>query len=245
MQIEKLLAAEDQVIAASETALEAALSEIMDKVLRDFEARQSFADVPLTAQTMLVDTLLMGWTAGVDLGLDESERLVTKAASDLTTRTVLKYASRYGRQRAAKIISTTGSQLRNIVINGQRAGKTPLEIVKELTVKIPKLAAARAKIIATTEVHAATQFGIFEGALNSQKVLTKRWNTVEDDRVRSFAGNSQYSHRAAHGQTQPLTNSFLIPHTSGSHERIMFPGDPDGSAGNIINCRCTLTFEER
>jgi len=47
------------------------------------------------------------------------------------------------------------------------------------------------------------------------------------------------------GVKSPLDIPFKVPYGFGSFEALMFPGDPDGSAGNIINCRCPMTFQQR
>ena len=51
----------------------------------------------------------------------------------------------------------------------------------------------------------------------------KRWVTVGDSRVRA-------AHAAADGQEVPLGSPFVVE----------YPGDPHGSAGNVINCRCVM-----
>ena len=47
------------------------------------------------------------------------------------------------------------------------------------------------------------------------------------------------AHLAVHGQAQPLTSPFIV-----DGEKLQYPGDPTGSAGNVIQCRCTMTFRE-
>jgi hypothetical protein len=56
----------------------------------------------------------------------------------------------------------------------------------------------------------------------------KTWYTSVDERVRS-------THAALHAQTLDLFDSFDTP--SGP---LRFPGDPLGTPGEIINCRCRL-----
>ena len=56
----------------------------------------------------------------------------------------------------------------------------------------------------------------------------KRWVTVGDSRVRA-------AHAAADGQEVPLGSPFVV-----DGEMLEYPGDPHGSAGNVINCRCVM-----
>lgn len=240
-QVEALYNRESELIAAASGSIEDTLAAIMDQVVAEFERNRQFVVPSNSSIGLLVDALGIGWTSGVNLGVEQFENLAQK---QLGPRALLEYINTYGPGRARQISETTARQLSQIVIRGQREGKTSPQIMRELVNKIPKLAAARAKIIAETEVHSAVQFGAYNAALRSGRTLVKRWNTVEDDRVRDFWQGSNFSHRMAEGQKKVLDNAFQIPHISGGTEALRFPGDPEGSAGNIINCRCAVTYEE-
>ena len=56
------------------------------------------------------------------------------------------------------------------------------------------------------------------------------WNSTLDKRTRD-------SHRDMDGQEVELDEPFV----SGAGNRIMFPGDPDAPAEEVINCRCVVT----
>lgn len=56
----------------------------------------------------------------------------------------------------------------------------------------------------------------------------KRWVTMHDDRVRE-------GHSLADGQEVPLGSPFVV-----DGEFLQYPGDPRGSAGNVVNCRCIV-----
>lgn len=56
----------------------------------------------------------------------------------------------------------------------------------------------------------------------------KRWVTMHDDRVRE-------GHALADGQEVPLGSPFVV-----DGEYLQYPGDPRGSAGNVVNCRCIV-----
>lgn len=240
-QVEALYNRESELIAATRGGIEDTLAAVMDQVVSDFERHRQFMVPGNTSIGLLVDALSASWTGGAALGEAEFERLAQK---QLGPRAAVEYIARYGPGKARQLSATTAKQLAQIVVGGQRAGKSSTEIMRELVNKIPKLAAARAKIIAETEVHSAVQFGAYNAALRSGRTLVKRWHTVEDDRVRDFWQGAQFSHRMAEGQKKALDIAFQIPHISGGTEALRFPGDPEGSAGNIINCRCSVTYEE-
>lgn len=58
--------------------------------------------------------------------------------------------------------------------------------------------------------------------------MIKEWVAVNDNRTRP-------AHRHANGQQVPLDQPFNV-----GGEELMYPGDSNGSAGNVINCRCTM-----
>lgn len=63
-------------------------------------------------------------------------------------------------------------------------------------------------------------------------VLVKVWNSRKDSKVRD-------AHSRADGQEAQLDKPFYV-----GGERLMYPADPNGSAGNVINCRCYLTYKK-
>lgn len=62
---------------------------------------------------------------------------------------------------------------------------------------------------------------------------TKQWMTVGDSRVRA-------AHAAAHGQTKPIDQPFIV-----GGEKLMYPGDMTlgASIENVANCRCNVRYE--
>ena len=92
----------------------------------------------------------------------------------------------------------------------------------------------RARRIARTEVISAAngaQFGYAGAVYNSGQQMTKTWLATFDRRTRE-------THADAHGQTVAYDQPFVV----GGAE-LEFPGDPNGPAQEVVNCRCTTTFE--
>jgi hypothetical protein len=93
--------------------------------------------------------------------------------------------------------------------------------------------AGRAELIARTETVAANNQGALASwsalADAAQVTATKTWLATPDGRTRP-------EHAAANGQTVGINDSFTV-----GGELITGPGD--GSAANVCNCRCTLTFD--
>jgi hypothetical protein len=65
-------------------------------------------------------------------------------------------------------------------------------------------------------------------AVNDEGHATKQWLATVDDRTRD-------SHLDADGQEVPTPQPFNV-----GGEMLMMPGDPNGSAAEVVNCRCTL-----
>ena len=79
---------------------------------------------------------------------------------------------------------------------------------------------------ATNAANAATMQSaqdIFPGA-----DMQKEWISASDERTRA-------AHREADGQIVDFNKPFLV-----KGEELMRPGDPRGSASNVVNCRCSM-----
>lgn len=91
----------------------------------------------------------------------------------------------------------------------------------------------RAKVIARTETNRAWNAGSLAAAQYYQAPSiswVKVWNTDLDSHERP-------SHRRADGQVRGLMDTFQV-----GGQDLRFPGDPSGSPGNVINCRCKMTI---
>ncbi len=93
-------------------------------------------------------------------------------------------------------------------------------------------ALARAHTIARTETHSASMYGSMTAAAElGIPDLKKIWVTTHDEHARE-------AHTEADGQSVPVDGPFIV-----DDEELDFPGDPSGSASNIINCRCAMVYE--
>jgi hypothetical protein len=101
---------------------------------------------------------------------------------------------------------------------------------KMLRQKFDYLADYQAKRIVRTEATNAANYATEQAALNlfPGQNMTKTWKSGFDDRVRD-------AHRAANGQVVPFNGKFSV-----GGESLQRPGDPNGSASNVINCRCSM-----
>lgn len=158
----------------------------------------------------------------------------------LATDILELFATRLRPQTAEQILTTSQSQIRDLISGGLASGDAADLVYADLVERLPELSGVRTLLISRTEIHAATQFASWQMARRSLVKLDKIWHTVLDDRTRDFP-SSDFSHRLMHGVRRPLTEFFSVPRFGGT-EQLMFPGDPAGSAGNVINCRCIQTY---
>ena len=128
------------------------------------------------------------------------------------------------------IAGTTKQQLLNVISSGQRAGEGQEAIGQQLRDAVPRLSSARAGVIARTETHAASNFANEEAAKETGLELQKEWIAVMGERTRN-------DHADADGQTVRRDEPFIV-----GGEQLKYPGDPSGSAANVINCRCVVAY---
>lgn len=140
--------------------------------------------------------------------------------------------------RMVNISETIWKGIRDELLAGYAAGESIPEIAARLT-KFPQVNAYRSVVVARTEVVSAANAGAYIQMLETGLDAQKEWISTDDPRTRE-------SHRHAEGQTVDLTEEFTVGiYTDGvktGEEGMEFPGDPTASAGNVIQCRCTLGF---
>ena len=80
----------------------------------------------------------------------------------------------------------------------------------------------------TTRVEGLARFKVGEQAEKLGFEVYKRWVATGDERTRD-------AHVKANGQEVKFNEPFIV-----GGEKLMYPGDENGSAENVINCRCTM-----
>ena len=95
---------------------------------------------------------------------------------------------------------------------------------------------AQALRIARTETTTATNYATGLATENSKYELEKTWISVQDNRTRR-PPKSMFDHLDMNGVKVDANKPFFV-----GGEEIMYPGDPSGMSGNIINCRCKVVY---
>lgn len=94
--------------------------------------------------------------------------------------------------------------------------------------------------IVRTETTAAAQRAALEAMDDPDIYIDKVWLSIDDDRTRDGDKNEIFNHFDMDGIIKKPDELFEIQKYGGGSEGLLYPGDPKGSAGNIINCRCGL-----
>jgi len=142
--------------------------------------------------------------------------------------------SQIGTQSAIMVSSTAQATLTNTIrqFMADPVFQSGGEVVqaKMLRQKFNNLADYQARRIVRTEATNAANYATEQAALNlfPGQDMTKTWRSGYDARVRP-------AHQAANGQMVPFNSKFSV-----GGESLQRPGDPSASAGNRINCRCSM-----
>lgn len=135
--------------------------------------------------------------------------------------------------------------MKNAYTNGLAAGLSTDGIAASMidaTKNVFKLAESRAVLIARTETTSVAN-DLMISQFQDNDIEKKAWATAHDERVRTIAGDhpAEFDHASLDGKPVDMTAPFSVPKRDGGFENIDYPGDMNnGSAGNVINCRCLV-----
>jgi uncharacterized protein with gpF-like domain len=142
------------------------------------------------------------------------------------------WVATYAGERIVGITSTTQAMIQKLlqqaIDEGMGVAKAQALIRSEFTM----MSRLRAERIARTEIVSASNLGSIEAARSTGLTLQKSWLSTRDARTRE-------AHASVDGQLAELEGYFIV-----DGEELSYPGDINGSAGNVINCRCTVTYTE-
>lgn len=113
------------------------------------------------------------------------------------------------------------------------ASSLPYSDIARNISSVSKAPLSRAKTIARTEGHRIQQTSARDAQHAAKKKgadVVKQWDSTLDGRTRD-------SHARVDGEMRELDEKFS--------NGLMFPGDPDGGAAEVVNCRCTSNTRAR
>lgn len=182
------------------------------------------------------DSLFGIWsTVGRDFGRRTYDDLGKRAGVPELKNTAVDWNEairRYVRERVGEkvtgIFATTKAWLKVQVRVALEEGTTFDSLSSAIRSLGPEYSKRRAYTISRTEVIGASNYGSQVAASVSGVTQTKTWVSSRDSRVRS-------KHQTMDGERRPINQ----PYSNG----LMFPGDPQGSASQVIQCRCVEMYE--
>lgn len=146
------------------------------------------------------------------------------------------------RRRIQSVSDTTRMQIVLRITKGQADGLGVEGIAKLIADNLPRIARQRARVIARTETHGASNFAAHETARSTGLDLEKEWVSVEDHRTRAIWKDDAFDHASMNGQKRDMDDPFDMPWVGGAGEplKIQFPGQAGLPGGAVINCRCVV-----
>ncbi len=159
------------------------------------------------------------------------EQKLLNLSLNLHAPDVLIHLLQIAGEKVKHIYSTTLTFLQSALSKGVQAGETLEQLAGRVDdIYTSEFIPTRSQTISATEVHGANEYGSVEAAKSSGLTLNKVWLSMHDSKVRD-------DHAAADGQEVGMNEAFDV-----GGEQLMYPGDPAGSPGNTINCRCTVIY---
>lgn len=138
------------------------------------------------------------------------------------------------------ITQTQREHILSVLEQGQKEGwgvdRTAFELENS------GLTLSRARMIVRTEIAKAQNRGRELGREESPFETDKQWISAHDHRTR-------HSHREIDGEQIPVNGKFKVNiykrNVVVGFDMMNGPGDPEASAANVINCRCTVADRAR
>jgi HK97 family phage portal protein len=148
---------------------------------------------------------------------------------DVKAAYVQETINRRAKDLSVNLNDTTRAYLKKELGEGIANG----ESIEDLATRLNSIfGEARATTIARTEVIGAFNESTWMVGtqLPSDVVAGREWLATSDGRTRA-------DHRSADGNVASIDEPFSV-----GGESMMFPGDPNGSASQTVNCRCSLAL---
>jgi hypothetical protein len=157
----------------------------------------------------------------------------TKDQGGIFAEQLRQFVQENAAKRVGQVTETTRGLIRGAISSAIEENLGPFGMAKLIELQSGGVVAGRrARTIARTETHTAAQYGQDAAADATGVAFRKFWAAVDDQRTRE-------DHEEAEVDSKSRVILNGQPFNVGG-ESLMFPGDPRGSAEQIINCRCAV-----
>lgn len=225
-----------------ERALRTEIRRAMREMADAYDSPGKLAGVQAEHRQRMEKILERGWRSVFDTfgnrildGAAKSyRRMERKALFDEFGPLIANWIRRFGAQKVTEIVGTTRSQAMSVInaitaeATREGLGQTAAGrmIRSAMAERSSVISVARSRVISRTETHAASQAANQAAIKATGLPAKKEWISASGERTRD-------DHRRADGQIVGLDKPFIV-----GGEELMQPGDPAGSAEQVINCRC-------
>jgi len=156
---------------------------------------------------------------------EEAVDAVNPAETFDVSEALMKQMKERAKIMAKEVNHTTVEKLASAIAAGLAEGEGIALITERVNQIYSEYPTYRAEMIARTEATAANNIGFQEGYKQSGVANAKEWISTGDGRTRD-------SHLDLDGEVVGIEEEFS--------NGLQYPGDPNGSPEEVINCRCVL-----
>ena len=185
------------------------------------------------------DDLVENWHAlYVAFGMQSAEEVAARYSMSVPDGSaILKWIKAQERTHSKYVNDTTADAIDKILSDLRAEGASIPDMVRATKEYFGGIG-YRAERVARTEVISVNNMAA-QNTYEENGVKEHEWLSTQDERTRGQDPNDQCDHFSndpdgPNGQVRPINEPFDV-----SGEQLMYPGDPNGSAANTINCRCT------
>lgn len=131
-------------------------------------------------------------------------------------------------KKVVLVTDTTKQQIRDRIAEGEAEGESIPELAARIDeLYLDQIIPNRSTVIARTEVISSSNAGSRFAAKQTGLDLRKEWIATRDKRTRS-------THKHIDGEIRDIEALYS--------NGLLFPGDPNGTAKEVIQCRCTEAY---
>lgn len=164
---------------------------------------------------------------------DDTIRKLDKEKALSVSKDMTDYINDFTAKKITLISDTTKQDVKYLILKNLENGNDIKTIENELRQLYQGFGEKRAKTIAVTEVAGISNYGSLMGAVDGG-AEKKKWIPNFDEKTRSSHFN-MWSHK-------PID---LLKYFKVGSSKMQYPGDINGEAKEVINCRCILKFYKK
>ena len=191
--------------------------------------------------------LAKAWLETMETGRENAKKIMSRKKElttiddiTLTNEAFNQWVTKYGLVKAKEINETSKKKLLKAfrkaladgIENGMSIENLRKELQKESVNVFDELSNTRAYLIARTETGASMNIGQV-ATYKATGIEKKQWLATYDDRTRD-------THLMMMDKIANIDETFEVERTDGGIDNMLYPLDPNGSAENVCNCRCTI-----